>query len=168
MKKFVKLTIETTLLMSLALTLTTTPAMAENSPGCSGGPPSFAEFDTDGDGFLSQAEFDTGRANRHAAMAKKGQPMKGMSTAPSFSDVDVDADGRISPDEFSMAHSKHKKQMRGERQGQGQGQGQGKGQYGKNRGGMSYTTFEAIDSDADGCISRAEFEAHHAKESQRP
>lgn len=157
MNTFTKLTIETTLLMSLALMLTATPAMAETGHGSSGGPPPFTEFDTDGDGFLSQAEFEAGRANRHAAMAKEGRPMKGMATAPSFSDVDSDADGQISQDEFTMAHSKHMQQMHGE--------GHGKGQHGKQHGQKSHMSFEDIDSDEDGCISRAEFDAHHKKES---
>lgn len=60
-----------------------------------------------------------------------------------------------------MAHSKHKNQMRSE----GQGKGQGKGRNGKNQERKPNISFEAIDSNAGGCISRAEFEAHQTKQS---
>jgi hypothetical protein len=160
MQTFIKLTIEATLLAGFMLFLTAAPerAVAEQVP-C-GGPPPFAEFDTDGNGFLTEAEFEAGRAARHAAMAEAGRPMKGMASAPSFADFDTDNDGQLSADEFGAGHRMHMQKMHGDGH---HWKGRHKGHGGKHAD-KAHMTFESIDTDADGCISKAEFDAHHAAE----
>ena len=70
-----------------------------------GNMPSFADFDTNGDGKISEQEFTDGRARRMAERAKEGRPMRNLNAATSFADIDTDHDGSISPEEFA-AHQR--------------------------------------------------------------
>ncbi len=45
-------------------------------------PPEFADFDADGDGAVTEDEFNAFRAQRHAAMAAEGRPMRGTLPIP--------------------------------------------------------------------------------------
>lgn len=121
-------------------------------------PPPFSEFDQDGDGSISEDEFNATRQARHAAMAEAGKPMKGMATAPSFSDLDTDDDGRLNEVELIAGQQAHMKVMRGQHP-----EGCGCGCKGKHRGeGPKMPTFADIDSNGDGCISPEEFDEHQA------
>jgi Ca2+-binding EF-hand superfamily protein len=71
--------------------------------------PSFAYFDTNLDGKITQAELEEGRANRHAQMAKEGRMLRNAQNAPSFSELDANGDGFITKEEFAA----HQKAMRG-------------------------------------------------------
>ena len=117
-------------------------------------PPSFSDFDADADGKVTQAEFDAFRAERHAAMAAEGRPMRGMANAPSFADWDADGDGALTEEEFLAGR---KARMEAMHAGQG---GHGGGMHG---GGQRHrmASFEDIDTNGDGCISREELDAHH-------
>jgi hypothetical protein len=75
--------------------------------GSQGGPPPFSDFDLDGNGFVSEEEFNTVRGQRMAAKAAEGKQMKGAATAPAFADIDKDGDGQLSPDELSAAQKAH-------------------------------------------------------------
>ena len=97
-------------------------------------------------------------------MAEEGRPMHGMSSAPSFDDFDSDGDGKLNEEEFASGHQKHMADMRGEHHGKGHGKGMHKG-HGKMHGGGAHASFEEIDSNGDGCIDKAELDAHHATES---
>jgi len=123
-------------------------------------PPPFSEFDQDGDGFVSEDEFNSFRAARHEAMAKEGRPMKGMATAPSFSDIDTDGDGRLTEAELTAAQQAHMKAMH-EAHGE-KCMHHGKGMH-QGHQGCGMMRFEDIDTDGDGCISPTEFDAHHAE-----
>ena len=66
--------------------------------------PAYDEFDRNGDGRVSQSEFDAARAERRNQRAAQGYPMRGAAYAPSFSDIDADDDGNISADELNNYH----------------------------------------------------------------
>lgn len=118
-------------------------------------PPPFAAMDKDGDGFVSEEEFNSHRAERQAAKAAAGKPMKGMATAPSFADIDSDGDGKLSEAELTAAQQAHRKAMREAHQGKGGGKEMHKG--------MHAPAFEDLDLDGDGCISAEEFAKHKAE-----
>jgi hypothetical protein len=94
------------LCLSLALLLVAPPLSARNGPGS--GPPTFAEFDLDGDGQLTEAEFYQARAQRIAERAAEGRQMKHLADAPSFTDLDIDANGVVDPAEFSSHQAQHR------------------------------------------------------------
>lgn len=124
-----------------------------------GGPPTFEDFDTDGDGFVSEDEFNTLRSERIAARAAEGRQMKGVASAPAFSTIDSNGDGKLDLDEFTAGRDAHMKAMR-EKHG---GQGHGKGKGGKGHGaGHNMPTFEDLDLDGDGCVNADEFAKHQA------
>lgn len=64
--------------------------------------PTFADFDTDEDGKIVEAEFLESRQQRINEMAQQGRQMKNVSRAPSFTDIDLNDDGEISRDEFVL------------------------------------------------------------------
>ena len=124
-----------------------------------GGPPTFEEFDTDGDGFVSEEEFNTLRSERIAARAAEGRQMKGMASAPAFSTIDTNGDGRLDEDEFTAGRDAHMKAMREKHSGHGHGKGQGKGAG----HGHKVPTFSDLDLDGNGCIDSDEFAQHQAE-----
>ena len=69
--------------------------------------PTFAEFDTDGDGAISEQEYVDGRNRRIAERAAAGYPMRGLSQAADFSAVDSDGNGSLSPEEFAAQQAGH-------------------------------------------------------------
>ena len=72
---------------------------ADRGPGQGGRQPAqFSDFDRDGDGAVTQQEFDLTRAERQAA---RGQDGPGQVSAPSFASFDRNGDGRLTPDEFT-------------------------------------------------------------------
>ena len=100
--------------------MTNSTGAEHDSPGC----PAFSEFDLDGSGLISEAEFNSVRGQRMAAKAAEGKQMKGAASAPDFADIDTDGDGQLNAEELTEAHKAH----------MGQGHVMGKGQrhgYGK-------------------------------------
>ena len=79
--------------------------------GMGRGMPAFAEFDLNGDGALTEAEFNEGRAKRMAERAAQGYPMRNAGKAPPFSTLDTDGNGRVTPDEFATGQAAHRQQM---------------------------------------------------------
>ena len=69
--------------------------------------PSFQDFDADGDGRLTQTEFEQGRAQRIAERSQQGYPMRGLASAPSFAEMDTNNDGVLNPEEFRTAQARH-------------------------------------------------------------
>jgi len=153
MKTPSKLTFETILVIAAVLALVIAPLAAE--AGQHHQPPTLAEFDSDGDGFLSETEFEAGRAARHAKMAEEGRAMRGMENAPTFADFDSDGDGKLSAEEFAAGHHKHMQAMKEKMHGKGEHHG---------HGAKPHMSFGDIDTNGDGCIDAAEFDAHHAAE----
>ncbi|MDD3449777.1 MAG: EF-hand domain-containing protein, partial [Gammaproteobacteria bacterium] len=75
--------------------------------GKGAGMPTFAEFDTDGDGAISEQEYVDGRNRRIAERAAAGYPMRGLSQAADFNAVDSDGNGFLSPEEFAAQQAGH-------------------------------------------------------------
>ncbi len=134
-------------------------------------PPAFSEVDADADGFVSEEEFNTHRAERHAAMAEAGKPMKGMASAPAFADVDSDGDGKLSEAELTAAQQAHMQAMHESHQGKGGEMcggncpcmGKGEGMQHGMHGAMQMPTFGDLDLNGDGCINAEEFAKHQAE-----
>ena len=75
------------------------------------GPVPFATFDSDGDGYIDEQEFQRVHDARIQQRAAEGRPMRNMRQAPEFADIDADGDGRVSPQEH-QAHHQRRQQMR--------------------------------------------------------
>ena len=123
------------------------------------GPPQFEQFDADGDGFVSEEEFNTLRAERIAARAAEGRKMRGVGSAPPFSDIDTNGDGKLDRDEFIAGREAHMKVMK-EKHGAHGGQG-GPGMH--HGQGMKMPSFGDLDLDGNGCIDAEEFAKHQAE-----
>jgi hypothetical protein len=148
------------LIASMIIAIAVLPVVAKADHHKPSGPPTFAEFDADGDGFVSEEEFTAFRAARMAAMAEAGKPMKGAATAPAFSDIDTDGDGMLNEAELTAAQQAHHKAMREQ---YGKGKGEGKGMHHGHGQGKGMPTFADLDLDGDGCINAEEFAKHQAE-----
>jgi len=134
------------LIITVVIAIAMLPFVAKAESQQRHSPPAFSNIDTDGDGFVSEEEFNAFRAARMAARAEAGKPMKGAATAPAFSDLDSDGDGVLSEDELIAGRKAHRKAMNK--------------QHGK---GMKMPTFGDLDLDGDGCINAEEFARHQAE-----
>ncbi len=81
--------------------------------------PSYSDFDRDGNGQVTQQEFEQTQQERMTAQAKAGKMMRNAGNAPVFSDLDTNNDGNIDEKEFQT----HQSANRG---GRGSGRGQGR------------------------------------------
>lgn len=156
-----------TILVAASLSIGVATAIAQQGgrgfgPGHGGpdrGQRMMTEADTDGDGLVSQAEFEAFRAERQAAMAAEGRPMRNLDKAPAFTDLDIDGDGYIASDELEVFRAERQATMggRGERGPKHGGPGRQGGQR-----------LQQFDSDADGYLNESEFlAAHEARQAQR-
>ena len=118
-----------------------------------GEPPTFADFDSDGDGFVSEEEFLTLRSERMQAKVAEGRRMKGAASAPPFSDIDANDDGRLDEAEFLAGRQAHMQAMKAQHGGHGPGHGKG----------MKMPSFGDLDLDGNGCIDADEFAKHQAE-----
>jgi Ca2+-binding EF-hand superfamily protein len=73
--------------------------------------PSFGQFDLDGDGVLTEQEFNEARGQRIQQRAQQGYGMRNLANAPAFQAIDVDGDGRVTAEEFAAAQAEHRQQM---------------------------------------------------------
>jgi Ca2+-binding EF-hand superfamily protein len=136
--------------------------------GSSNGPPAFSDSDVDGNGFISEEEFNTFRAKRMSEKAAEGKQLRGAASAPAFADIDLDGDGKLSPDELTAAQKahmgKHHGMQKEHHHGDGKGRGNGKGSgCGSKTGKGKMPTFKIYDIDGDGKITETEFNRAHAK-----
>jgi Ca2+-binding EF-hand superfamily protein len=115
------------------------------------GPPPFSKFDQDGDGLVSEEEFNSARAAHIAERAAAGGKMKGLATAPAFADLDTDGDGMLNEAELTAGQKAHMKAMHEQRGGHGM------------HGGNRMPTFGDLDLNDDGCIDPEEFATHQAE-----
>lgn len=73
--------------------------------------PTFADFDANGDGKISEQEFNEFRAARMSKMASEGRQMKHAGDMPGFSDLDSDGDGFINEQELTAHQAEHREKM---------------------------------------------------------
>ena len=72
------------------------------------GPVPFGAFDSNGDGYVSRAEFDHVHEQRFSKRAGEQRLHRNMRPAPDFSEIDADGDGRLNPDELdSYRRARH-------------------------------------------------------------
>lgn len=98
------------ILTALTLMLATLSAAAQQPAPPMGrgmGMPTFAEFDLNGDGVITEQEYIEARNKRISERASEGRPMRGLSQMKEFKDIDTDQDGRVTPAEFSAYQQQH-------------------------------------------------------------
>lgn len=126
------------------------------------GPASFAEFDHDGNGTISEAEFDAVRTERRSAAAQAGRPMRRAAMSLTFKEMDRDGNGELTREEFAGAHATQPSQRRwgrGMGPGAGQGAAAGPGAGPGAQGGMNPPAFADFDLNGNGSITEPEFHA---------
>jgi hypothetical protein len=132
----------TALATLLALAVTPVPAADPDMPAR--GPVPFSSFDTDGNGQVSQEEFNRAHTERLQQRTQSENQYRYMGNAPDFGDIDSDADGGLSREELQAQQQRqrelHQQQYQQNNQqmyqqrmnmggpgGMGMGQGQGGG-----------------------------------------
>ena len=115
-----------------------------------GNAPSFAMFDTNKDGKLTEVELLKGQnkqmQNNQKNMGMGSSGMKAKGNMPTFEDFDLNKDGMINSKEMEEARQKRMEEKASE------------GKMMKNIG--NQPTFSDIDTNKDGNISKEEFQAH--------
>lgn len=143
----------------------------------------FKQADTNGDGFVTKAEFDTARTAMHAKHMERRQQRR----AEHFAMLDKDKNGSLSKEEFTAPRDEHSDGVGGMhhgddgrrgmmRHGMGGGMGMGMGddwftRADTNKDGKvslaeasagALTMFDKVDTNRDGTISPAEHDAMRA------
>lgn len=116
--------------------------------------PTFAEFDLNNDGSITQKELEEARAKRMDQKAKEGKMLRNAGNAPAFSTMDKNNDGIVNQDEFSI----HQAEQMGNKGNCCPGQGTRGGKNAKN-----LPSFKDIDTNNDGTISQEEFSIHQSQ-----
>jgi hypothetical protein len=92
---------------------------------------SFNDFDANGDGKITQKEFEQAQQARQQKQAESGKMMRNVANAPTFPDIDTNKDGVIDAAEFRN----HQMMRMQQRPGMGQGKGMKGGGMGGGMGG---------------------------------
>ena len=121
------------------------------------GPISFDGFDKDGNGVISEEEFNAVRGERMETRAAEGRPMRGAASAPPFSELDTNGDGQLTQDELAAGQKAQMEKRRGMGMGQGRGMGHGMGM------GRNMPAYSEYDLDGDGKIVEKEFSEARSK-----
>ena len=100
-------------------TISTVLVLAADPAIPAGGPMLFDGMDTDGNGFVSQEEFQAAHGERMQQRTAEQNQYRHRDEVPKYADIDTDRDGRVSREEF-QAHqqqrSQERQQQREERQ----------------------------------------------------
>jgi hypothetical protein len=140
------------------------------------GPLPFTAFDQNGDGSISQQEFDAVHAQRLQSPNPQGYSGRRRYDPPQFADFDQNGDGALSSDEFAQGQMnrmrQRQQQMMGNGQrpamppaggmgpGMGRGMGPGMGQGGRGR---NMPAFAEFDLNGDGVLQQPEFDQARAQ-----
>lgn len=97
------------LLATLAALFIALPAAAQPTvrPMGPGNMPTFADFDGNRDGRITEQEFIDARSQRITERATEGRAMRGLSEAGDFKDIDTNSDGSLNPEEFGTYLGRH-------------------------------------------------------------
>lgn len=127
-------------------------------------PPAFAQFDLDGDGKVTEQEFNQARTERIAQRTEDGRRMKNINENTMFSSIDTNSDGVITNDEYTA----HQSQMTAENRSQRNAQKANRQKGGKKMAGKNQQRPEFADFDANGdkSISQEEFDAFRESRQQ--
>ncbi len=71
--------------------------------------PSFDSFDSDGNGKVTQTEFENAQQQRMKKQAEAGKMMRNAGNAPTFSEIDSNGDGVMSRQEFQSHQTTHRR-----------------------------------------------------------
>lgn len=94
----------TALLLGAVSSVSFAQPMGPMGPGPRGPMMSFESFDLNGDGAVTEQEFEQARAQRIAERSQQGYMMRNLHNAPSFAEFDLNGDGQMTPDEFATVH----------------------------------------------------------------
>jgi len=111
-------------ILTTAMILGTTALLAGNASAR--GPISIGSYDANGNGSITEQEFNSAREKQQEEMRASGRMGKGMANSPSFADADTNKDGQLSVSEIKAMQEKQQAN-RGMGRGQGNGQGNGNG-----------------------------------------
>lgn len=93
---------------------------------------SFNDFDADGNGVITQTEFENAQQARMAKQAESGKMMRNAGNAPTFAEIDTDDNGHIDAVEF---RNHQKTRMNTHQKSMGKGMKCGMGKCGGGKGG---------------------------------
>ncbi len=122
-------------------------------------PMPMSRFDANGDGMISEEEFNQAREQRMAARAAQGRSMyrQGMKL-PEFSDMDANGDGQLTQQEMMAFHQARMQARMKARQAYMQQLGYPYQRGMMSRPGFALPEFTELDENGDGCINQAELD----------
>ena len=127
---------------------------------CMKNQPSFAEYDLNNDGQITQSELEEARAKRMNQKAKEGKMLRNAGNAPAFSTMDKNNDGILNQEEFRLHQTEQMNKCNTRNCANGNCQSPGT-REGKNAG--NKPVFSDIDTNNDGSISQEEFRLHQSQ-----
>ena len=94
--------------VTVLTSLTASPLRAADTGIPARGPVPFEVFDSNGDGYVDEQEFNRVHSERIQQRAAEGRMLRNAGNAPRFADIDSDGNGRMSREE----HQAHRQQRR--------------------------------------------------------
>lgn len=131
---------------------------------CMKNQPTFAEYDLNNDGAITQKELEEARTKRMNQKAKEGKMLRNAGNAPAFATMDINNDGILNQEEFRLHQVEHM-QMKNKANcapNNCPDKCRVKGtKAGKNA--RNAPAFSDIDTNNDGTISKEEFSIHQSQ-----
>ena len=97
--------------LATVLALASNPVPAADTDLPARGPMPFSSFDANGDGQISQEEFNRTHTERIQQRTQSTNQYRYMGNAPPFGALDRNADGALSPEEFQL-HQQRQRELR--------------------------------------------------------